>query len=198
MKKIFLVALAVAVLFSLPLTAYGKADFELGGYIRMDAMWNSQQGINYALSNYSARNNVAGANHGKFLMNANATRFNLTIKGPELWGSKITGFIEVDFDGGDGVVAGAPGIATADSSFNQAKLRLRHAMFKMAWPDREIILGQFWSINSELIPETADSGAYCLYGATQLRNPQVRYTQKFDNGFDASVAIEQPVTAAGV
>ena len=114
MKKIFLIALAVAVVFSLPLTAYGKADFELGGYIRLDAMWNSQQGISYALSNYSARNNVNGADHGKFLMNANATRFNLTMKGPEVWGSKITGFIEADFDGGDAVQPSAlvPGIAS--------------------------------------------------------------------------------------
>lgn len=199
MKKTWLLALAVAVLVCLPLTAQAKTEFELGGYIRMDAMWNSQQGINYALSNYSARNNVANANHGKFMMNANATRFNFTIKGPELWGGKVTGFIEVDFDGGDGTnigrnVAGRQNnwTATNESSFNQAKLRLRHAMFKMAWTDREIIFGQFWSINSEMIPETADSGAYCLYGATQLRIPQVRYTHKFDNGISASLALEAP------
>ena len=49
MKKIFLIALAVAVVFSLPLTAQAKVDFELGGYIRMDAMWTSQQGIELRL-----------------------------------------------------------------------------------------------------------------------------------------------------
>ena len=49
MKKIFLIALAVAVLFSLPLTAQAKVDFELGGYIRMDALWTSQQSTSYAL-----------------------------------------------------------------------------------------------------------------------------------------------------
>ncbi len=200
MKKTWLLVLAVAVLVCLPLTAQAKTEFELGGYIRLDAMWNSQQGINYALSNYSVRNNAAnGGNHGKFMMNANATRFNFTVKGPELWGGKVTGFIEVDFDGGDTVNIGrAIGgrqnswVAVNDSSFGQAKLRLRHAMFKMAWSDREIIFGQFWSINSEMIPDTADSGAYCLYGSTQLRIPQVRYTQKFGNGFDASLAIEAP------
>ena len=55
-----------------------------------------------------------------------------------------------------------------------------------------MLFGQYWSINSELIPDTADSGAYCLYGATQLRIPQVRYTQKFTEYFDASIAIESP------
>ncbi len=71
------------------------------------------------------------------------------------------------------------GTLTNNNSFNQAALRLRHAMFKITWPDREVLFGQYWSINSELIPDVADSGAYCLYGATQLRIPQVRYTQKF-------------------
>lgn len=199
MKKTWLLVLAVAVLVCLPLTAQAKTEFVLGGYIRMDAMWNSQQGINYALTAYSARSNVANANHGRLTMNANATRFNFTIKGPELWGGKVTGFIEADFDGGDGTnvarnAAGAQAswVAANESSFNQAKLRLRHAMFKIAWTDREIIFGQFWSMNSELIPDVADSGAYAMYGATQLRIPQVRYTHKFGNGFDASVAIEAP------
>ena len=44
-------------------------------------------------------NTANNLNHGKFLMNANASRFNFTIKGPELWGGKVTGFFEMDFDG---------------------------------------------------------------------------------------------------
>ncbi len=198
MKKTWLLVLALAVVVCLPLTAQAKTEFTLGGYIRLDGVWNSQQGIGHSLAAYSVRSNVANANHGRFQMNANATRFNFTIKGPEVWGGKVTGFIEVDFDGGDGtnVARNAAGtqvswVAANESSFNQAKLRLRHAMFKMAWSDREIIFGQFWSINSEMIPEVADSGAYCLYGATQLRLPQVRYTHIF-KPFSLSVAICAP------
>jgi hypothetical protein len=195
MKKIFLIALAVAVVFCLPLTALAKADFELGGYIRMDAIWNSQQGIGHTLAAYPLRD-IAGNDHGRFQMNASATRFNLTMKGPEVWGGKVTGFIEVDFDGASTttVARNAAGaqtswVAVNDGSFGQAVLRLRHAMFKINWPDREVLFGQYWSVNSEFIPDTADSGAYCLYGATQLRVPQVRYTQKFMDGMDASIAI---------
>lgn len=180
MKKTWLFVLAVAVFVCLPLTAQAKTEFELGGYIRLDALWNSQQGIGHALSVFSLRDNTQNANHGRFQMNANATRFNFTIKGPELWGGRVTGFIEVDFDGA---------MAAGQDYFNQARLRLRHAMFKIAWPDREVLFGQFWSINSELIPETADSGAYCLYGATQLRLPQVRYTHKFTDEINASIAL---------
>jgi hypothetical protein len=207
MKKIFLIALAVAVLFTLPLTAQAKTEFELGGYIRLDSMWSSSNAQSYTLSNYVARDNVANVGHGKFLMNANASRFNLTIKGPELWGGKVTGFIEMDFDGqvttttaNQSLTTNAAGTTTVNASqrttnsasFNQAQPRLRHAMFKINWSEQELLFGQYWSINSELIPDTADSGGYCLYGATQLRIPQIRYTQKFGNGFDGSLAIESP------
>jgi len=27
-------------------------------------------------------------------------------------------------------------------------------MFKINWPDREVLFGQYWSVNSELIPDT--------------------------------------------
>jgi hypothetical protein len=199
MKKILMIVLAVAVGMCLPIAAQAKADFELGGYIRMDAVWNSHNSLGHTLSGYVLRNNVGGANHGRFQMNANASRFNLTMKGPELWGGKVTGLIEVDFDGQDTRIlntassgAANNGQSTWDSSFGQAKLRLRHAMFKIAWPDREWLFGQYWSVNSEMTPDTADSGGYCLYGATQLRIPQVRYTQKFMDGFDGSIAIEAP------
>jgi hypothetical protein len=191
MKKVLLIALAAAVLFCLPLTAQAKTEFELGGYIRLDAVWNSQQGLGHTLSAYSLRDNFNAANHGRFQMNANATRFNFTIKGPELWGGKVTGFIEADFDGA-AVTTVANGVATSSGSFNQAVFRLRHAMFKINWPDREILFGQYWSVLSEMIPETADSGAYCLYGATQLRLPQVRYTQKFSDEFNASLEVASP------
>ena len=201
MKKVLLIALAAAVGLCLPLTAQAKTEFELGGYIRLDAMWISQQTNNYALAAFNTRDNVNFGNHGKFMMNANATRFNFTIKGPELWGGKVTGFMEVDFDGNSGLqglnapVAGgntSTGVFVASGSFNQAVLRLRHAMFKITWPDREVLFGQYWSVNSELLPDVADSGAFDYFGGTQFRLPQVRYTQKFASYFDASLEIGAP------
>ncbi len=58
MKKLLLIALAVAAGFCLPLTAEAKTEFELGGYIRLDAMWISQNTNSYALANYNTRDNV--------------------------------------------------------------------------------------------------------------------------------------------
>ena len=207
MKKILLIALLLAALI-VPVTAQAATEFAFGGYIRLDALWASQQSFSYAFSSFIPRNNggiainpatgffVPGAanntNHGKFLMNANASRFNFTIKGPELWGGKVTGFFEVDFDGGAGSQPANNGNLTNNNSFSQAALRLRHAMFKINWPDKELLFGQYWDIMSELIPDVADSGAYCLYGATQLRVPQIRYTQMFTDSFNGSIEISEP------
>jgi hypothetical protein len=47
-------------------------------------------------------------------------------------------------------------------------------------------------VNSEMIPDVADSGAFCYYGATQFRIPQVRFTQKFAEYFDASLEVGSP------
>ena len=191
MKKKVLLLVAVLALVAVPLTAFAAAEFTLGGYINLRGGWASAQGVANTYSGYIARNNAPGRHHGQFSMDANATRFNFTIKGPELWGSRVTGFVEFDFDGSD-LPPAAANVESRGSSANQAKLRLRHAMFRFNWPDTELLLGQYWSMNSELIPETTDPGGYCLYGATQLRLPQIRLTQKFLDGFSASFAIESP------
>ena len=186
MKKLFLTVLATAVLICQALTAQAKTEFALGGFIRLIAVWNTQQSIPHTLAALSWRGNVLNANHGRFMVTASNSRFNFTIKGPELWGGKVVGFIEVDFEGIASTNASTLGPAVNDSSFNQAKLRLRHAMFKIIWPRREILFGQYWSMNSEMIPDVAHTSGYCLYGSTLFRVPQVRYTQKFTDAWDAS------------
>jgi hypothetical protein len=189
LKKLFLTALGAAVLICQAWTAQAKTEFELGGFIRLIAVWNTQQSITHTLAALSWRGNVLNANHGRFMVTASNSRFNFTIKGPELWGGKVVGFIEVDFEGIDSINAGTLGTSVNDSSYNQAKLRLRHAMFKIIWPQREILFGQYWSMNSEMIPDVAHTSGYCLYGSTLFRVPQVRYTQKFTDAWDASLAI---------
>ena len=60
MKKILLIALLVAALI-VPVTAQAATEFALGGYIRLDALWASQNNFSYAFSSFIPRNN-GGAN----------------------------------------------------------------------------------------------------------------------------------------
>ena len=112
MKKILVLLLALALW---PASAaLAATEFSLGGYIKLDMFWDStQEGRNMATA--VARNNDQLFHHGRFDMTAQSTRFNLTIKGPNLWGAKTTGFIEMDFDSqqdhttGNGAAAGGVG-----------------------------------------------------------------------------------------
>ncbi len=81
------------------------------------------------------------------MMTAQESRFNFTIKGPKLWGATTTGFIEMDFDA-QCRSAGCP----ATNSYTP---RLRHAMFRLNWPETELMFGQYWGMFSEYGPEAS-------------------------------------------
>ncbi len=96
MKKFIVFAVVIALL--VPAAAFAKAEFSLGGFIKLDALWDSNNAVGKNINGLAARNNNGGANHGRMKFTAQGSRFNLTIKGPKLWGAQVTGFLEMDFD----------------------------------------------------------------------------------------------------
>jgi hypothetical protein len=165
MKKILVFVLALAL--ALPAVAFAKAEFSLGGFVKLDSFWDStQQGKN--LNGTVLRNNNGNFHHGNLRFTAQATRINFTIKGPKVFGAQTTGFIEMDFDGVNGAVNG-----------NAYTPRLRHAMFRFNWPDTELLFGQYWSLFSSWYSEACNDGVFQISGTPTLRLPQIRLTQKF-------------------
>ena len=144
MKKTILVLVVLALL--VPASAFAATEFSLGGFIKLDTIWDStQNGKNSLIVIH--RNNDQQFHHGHFLETAQGSRFNFTIKGPKLWGATTTGFIEMDWDG-----TGATGddrVSATDSYIP----RLRHAMFRLNWPETELMFGQYWGMFSEFAPE---------------------------------------------
>src|SRR5665648_790180 len=96
MKKFLVFAVVLALL--VPSLALAKAEFSLGGYIKLDAFWDSDNTVQKNMNATPARNNADGPKHGRLRFTSQSSRFNFTIKGPKLWGATTTGFIEVDFD----------------------------------------------------------------------------------------------------
>ena len=96
MKKTILVLVVLALL--VPASAFAATEFSLGGFIKLDTIWDSTQNTKNALV-VIERNNDQQFHHGHFLETAQGSRFNFTIKGPKLWGATTTGFIEMDWDG---------------------------------------------------------------------------------------------------
>ena len=143
MKKFIVFAVVLALL--VPTLAMAATEFSLGGFIKLDAMWDSDNGVGKNISNPPARSNSADAKHGRLKFTAQGSRFNFTIKGPDLWGAKTSGFIEMDFDSTEAPIANTS--FTNSASYTP---RLRHAMFRFNWPTSELLFGQYWSFFSEI------------------------------------------------
>lgn len=164
-------------------------EFSLGGFIKMDGMWDTST-VNKNLVSKMYRNND-GYNgvHGRLRGMATGSRFNFTIKGPKVFGALVTGFLEADFDA-LGATTPPPG-ASGDST-DTGTFRLRHAMFRLNWPETEVLAGQYWSFFSEFFPEVAADGGGHYRGANVYRPAQVRITQKFLGWGTAAFMIATP------
>ena len=147
-------------------------DFELGGYIKLHTWWDSTNDVNKNISVKGSRNNAFGAaNQGKFRMTAQDTRFNFKIKGPDVWGAKTQGYIEMDFDG-----SGQDPEATVTYAVHP---RLRHAWFRFDWPGGwQVLMGQYWGVFCNYWPDTVNSGPLFGHGMATQRLPQIRATYK--------------------
>jgi hypothetical protein len=174
MKKtiVFVLALALA----LPTMALAKAEFSLGGFVKLGAYWDSSQQSTYILP--GARDNSSRNTHGLMNFRANESRMNFTMKGPKVLGAALTGFIEFDFDA-------APQDAFSTSVSNPAGMRLRHAMFRLNWPDTELLMGQYWGLMASWWMDTAQDGQMMATATALERLPQIRVTQKV--GSDVSL-----------
>jgi len=183
--------LALALL--LPPGGAAATEFTLGGFIALYTIWDSTQ-TNSNISQPIVRNNDANSQHGRLKMSAERSRMNFTIKGPAIWGAKTTGFIEWDFDssGQEYIMTGTPGGGWA--SPNKARVRVRHAMFRLNWPETELLMGLYWSLLSEDPPEAAKPGVSGIPGELYFREPQIRLNQKFLGVLDVALALANPIS----
>ena len=197
-KTIFL--LTILSLVALPMAANaavsspttpGAIEFTLGGYVKMETDWDSTQ-MNKNMTNPVLRNNDPNFQHGRLKFTANSTRFNLNFKGPKLWGAQVSGLIEIDFDAnGNSLCTPAAPTLAADTT-QLGALRMRHAMFRLNWPETELLLGQYWGFFSEFTPETANDSGCQFVGSATHRPPQIRVTQKFLGAYTVSFMVAAP------
>ena len=184
MKRFIVLVVALALL--APASAFAATEFSLGGFIKLNTFWDSTQN-NSNLVNPVARDNNASFHHGRFNMKAQESRFNFTIKGPKLWGAQTTGFLEMDFDG------------TTDSgnvsSSGTWLARLRLAMFRLNWPETELMMGQYHSLMATWQVDAAESSALQMTGTVTARLPQVRLTQQFAGDWSVAGMVGLPNNA---
>jgi hypothetical protein len=183
MKKILLIVVVLALL--VPAAALAATEFSLGGYIMLNSLWDSTQNA-FSPTAVIARNNDQLFHHGRLIMTAQQSRFNFTIKGPKLWGATTTGFIEMDFDTNE----------NRQSNTHSYTPRLRHAMFRLNWPETELMFGQYWGMMSEYAPDVTGDSQFTNHGFINQRAPQIRLTQKFAGAWTVAGAIVKPYDPA--
>jgi len=187
MKKFLIFAVMLGLL--VPAAAFAKAEFSLGGYVKLETYWDSSQNNAYMMAAVPRNNNVAGT-QGHINFRSQESRFNFTIKGPKVFGAQTTGFIEMDFDGqtdNSGV-----------SSSGTWNARVRHAMFRLNWPETELLMGQYWGLFDNFIPESADDGPMMQYTTALDRIPQIRITQKFLSDWTVAGLVGLPINVYGI
>jgi hypothetical protein len=93
------------------------------------------------------------------------SRLSGKITGPDAFGAKTSGLLEVDF------------FAQANDNINL--LRMRHAFIKLNWKNAELLLGQYWN---PMFVTACFPGVVSFNTGAPIqpfaRNPQIRYTYK--------------------
>lgn len=198
MKRILIFAVVLSLL--VPAAAFAATEFSLGGYIKLDAYWdstNNGKNINAApLRNNDQTGGGAlgtlgwNGHHGNLRFTAQGSRFNFTIKGPEVLGAKLTGFIEMDFDQ----------CTNTQTTSGQSYIpRLRHAMFRLNWPgETELLFGQYWSLFCDWFPEVAEDGPFQVTGIPTFRLAQIRFTQGFLGDWKVAALVGQAQNDVGI
>ncbi len=156
---------------TLPKPAWSNLDIQLYGYLKFDAAYDTSliDNGNYAQWVESESTND---DDDQFNMTANETRLGMLFNGPDNGSMKTSGRVEVDFYGG--------------GNENQARLMMRHAYFKLDWPEKRfnIIAGQTSDVISPLFPSTLNYSVGWWTGNIGYRRPQIRLTKElaFEEG----------------
>lgn len=141
MKKIYIIALFTLVLSQLFAqdAEEKKIKFEVSGFIKSDIYYDSRQNVDALdgllhlypkdIARDSAGNDI-NAKSSVGIVDI-SSRLRGKVSGPDVFGAKLSGLVEIDFTGiTDGVYS--------------SRVRLRHAYSKLDWEKTEILFGQDW------------------------------------------------------
>ncbi|MCF8373795.1 MAG: hypothetical protein K9H64_19390 [Bacteroidales bacterium] len=150
-----------------------KYGISFSGFVKNDFSYDSRQTIAAREGHFllfpksesldKEGNDINGKSNLNFL--SIQSRLSGKITGPDAFGAKTSGLIEVDF------------FAQADDNINL--VRMRHAFIKLNWERAELLLGQYWNpfFVTGCFPGVVsfNTGAPIQPFA---RNPQIRFTYK--------------------
>lgn len=165
-----------------PASAEKEWDVSWYGFIRTDYIWDTRKSAQvreYNLNLYpldevldvnGADLNYTGASN--FL--SVVSRLGTKVKGPNVWGAKISGTLEGDFFGNTESTIGL--------------LRLRHAYVNMDWSKTSLTMGQTWypTFIPEVFPGVANFSTGIMFNPFGWAS-QIKLKQNFTKEFSGAI-----------
>lgn len=166
-----------------PTVDVGGFSVKFTGFVRNDFSWDSRQTLNLREGSVDlwAKDKQLDVNGNDINAVANLnmlainSRLGMTFTGPDAWGAKTSGLLEMEWFGPSDAAVGG--------------VRLRHAWAKLDWPKTQLAFGQFW--HPLFVPE-------CFPGVVNFntgipfqpfnRSPQIRLTRHLSNDLHLIVA----------
>jgi hypothetical protein len=157
-------------------------DVSWYGFIRTDYIWDTRKSAQvreYNLNLYPLDEVLDG--NGADLNDTGASNFlsvvsrlGAKVKGPNVWGAKISGTLEGDFFGNTEATIGL--------------LRLRHAHVNLDWSKTSLLMGQTWypTFIPEVFPGVANFSTGILFNPFGWAS-QVRLKQNFTKEFSGAI-----------
>lgn len=157
-------------------------SFKMGGQVKVDALYTPDQTAGLSEDLFQTRTITTGNGvntSGRSRVHARETRLNLDVRSPTDFGD-LRAFAEFDLFG--------QSAATVQSQVNGYDVRLRHAWVQVGnW-----MVGQNWSTFNDVAAFAESLDFAQVNGESFVRQPQIRWTNKFDGGWSLAVAAENP------
>lgn len=169
-------------------------DINLFGFIRTDYIFDSRKSATVREDNLnlypldqvldSNGTDINAVNQSNFL--SITSRLGVKVKGPNVWGAKMSGTLEGDFFGNTEASIGL--------------LRLRHAYVNMDWAKTSLTMGQTWypTFIPEVFPGVTNFSTGILFNPFGWAS-QVKIKQNFTKEFSGALTAykEREFTAPG-
>jgi len=161
-----------------------KFNLSIGGFVRLDYAYNSQNlgTLGFLLPGGGLnRSGSVADQQDQSIFTARVSRFWLKVAGPTFLGAKTNALIESDFVGLT---------ANLGNSNENGELRMRHAFGTLDWTNTQVMFGQFWDIFGPAAASTVDFRQGASFGTpNNPRVAQLRVTQKVNFNADNSLKL---------
>lgn len=157
-------------------------DVSWYGFIRTDYIWDTRKSAQvreynlnlYPLDEVLDVNGTDLNDTGASNFLSVVSRFGVKVKGPNVWGAKISGTLEGDFFGNTESTIGL--------------LRLRHAHVNLDWSKTSLLMGQTWypTFIPEVFPGVANFSTGILFNPFGWAS-QIRLKQNFTKEFSGAI-----------